>query len=238
MIKLFCFGPHFGVADPSPFVLKVATYMKMAGIEFESHADIRNLQRAPKGKLPYIEDDGELVADSFFIIKHLEKKYGAALDGDLSDQQLATSSLLAKSLDENFSWCIVHSRWVGAESWPTVKQALFGGMPFPLRYIVPVMARKKAKNALQKHAVGQYSDAQRMVIAENTLRSLSVLLADKQYIFGDKPCALDAIVYGFVVQVALSTLDNPLNQLAVESTNLVDYCQRITERYYPELAVV
>ncbi len=73
MIKLFCFGPHFGVADPSPFVLKVATYMKMAGIEFESHADIRNLQRAPKGKLPYIEDDGELVADSFFIIKHLEK---------------------------------------------------------------------------------------------------------------------------------------------------------------------
>ena len=238
MITLFSFGPRLGVVDPSPFVLKVATYMKMAGIEFASHADLRNLKNAPKGKLPFIDDDGEQIADSFFILQHLARKYGGSLDEHVSNEQLAISNLLAKSLDENFSWCIVHSRWISADSWPVVRRAFFEDLPFAVKSVVPVIARKTVKKKLQQHSVGQYSEEQKMIIAEHTLRSLSLLLAEKRYIFGDKPCTLDAVVYGFVAQVTLSTLDNSLNQLSQQFTNLVDYCQRITERYYPEVAIV
>jgi hypothetical protein len=56
MIKLYSFGPSFGVADPSPYVLKVDVYMRMANIEFTSVPDVKNLQKAPKGKLPFITD--------------------------------------------------------------------------------------------------------------------------------------------------------------------------------------
>ena len=60
MITLYRFGPawqEFGCV--SQFVLKVETYLRMTGIEYQ----VRNLgisyaDAAPKGKLPFIEHDG------------------------------------------------------------------------------------------------------------------------------------------------------------------------------------
>lgn len=41
---------------PSPFVTKAEVLLKMAGLSYRT--DITGLRKAPKGKLPYIEDDG------------------------------------------------------------------------------------------------------------------------------------------------------------------------------------
>lgn len=73
MIRLYTFGPLAGLPDFSPFVIKAMLLLKMAGLD---HVEDRTgFRRAPKGKLPYIDDDGEIVADSFFIRQHIEKKY-------------------------------------------------------------------------------------------------------------------------------------------------------------------
>ncbi|NRA22809.1 MAG: glutathione S-transferase N-terminal domain-containing protein, partial [Oceanospirillaceae bacterium] len=112
MIKLYSFGPHFGVADPSPFVLKVDAYLRMAGIEFENISDPNNLSRAPKGKLPFIDDQGELIADSQFIFTHFQDTPQTDLDLHLNEQQKAIAYLTAKSLDENLYFVLVYSRWL------------------------------------------------------------------------------------------------------------------------------
>ena len=54
----------------------------MAGIDYEVVA-MADPRKAPKGKLPYIEDDGETIADSTVIIEHLKKKYGDTLNEGL-----------------------------------------------------------------------------------------------------------------------------------------------------------
>jgi hypothetical protein len=72
MITLHTFGPAFGLPDPSPFVTKLDILLKMSGQPYK--AEIGGLRRAPKGKLPYIVDDGVTIADSTFIRWHLEKK--------------------------------------------------------------------------------------------------------------------------------------------------------------------
>ncbi len=61
MITLYTFGPHFGLPDGSPFVTKAMLLLKLAGLPFAE--DRGGYGRAPKCKLPYIEDDGEIVAD-------------------------------------------------------------------------------------------------------------------------------------------------------------------------------
>jgi len=232
LIKLFNFGENLGVADPSPFVLKIDAYMRMAGIDFESSADFNNLIKAPKGKLPYIDDEGVIIADSFFIIMHLKKKYGVLLDKHLTDEQKAVSNLIIKSLDENFYWCLVYSRWINDDTWPIIRRTFFGGMPFPLKYIVPPVARKGVKSAFIKHGMGKHDDSEILEIAEDTLRNLSVMLSDKTYFFGDSPSTLDAAAYAFLAQVTLAELDNSLNELARKFENLVSYCERITAEYY------
>jgi len=232
MIKLFGFGPQFGVPDPSPFVMKVDAYLRMTGIEFKFEPGIDNLRKAPKGKLPFIEDDGEVIADSFFIIEHLRQKYHPTLDQWLSEEQRAIMNLIIKSLDENFNWCLVYSRWLCDDTWPTLKAAFFGGLPFPAKQIAPIIVRRRIRTALIKQGMGRHNDREIMQIAQHTVDSLSGLLNDKHYLLGSQPCTLDATAYAFLAQLVLVDLDNPLNRLAARYDNLVDYCRRINRRYY------
>ncbi|MGR9051714.1 MAG: glutathione S-transferase family protein [Gammaproteobacteria bacterium] len=231
MIKLFGFGPRFGLADSSPFVLKVETYMRMAGITFEVVADFANLRKAPKGKLPFIEDDGKVIADSFFIISYLREKYRPTLDDHLSPEQKAVSNLIVKSLEENFYWCIVYSRWMRDDTWPTIKNAIFGQLPFPLNLFVPYIVKKGVKDTLYKQGLGRHNDEEILCIARHALESLSILLADKKYFFGDKPSTLDAVAYAFLAQLMLVDLDNPMNRLARSFENLVNFCKTIDGLY-------
>lgn len=232
MIKLFGFGPGFGVADPSAFVLKLDAYMRMAGIEFELLPG--NFKDAPKGKIPYMEDGDNIIADSFFILEHLKKKYNKPLDKALSDQQKAISNLIIKSLDENFYWCIIYSRWMREDTWPIMKEALFGHMSSPARHIVPFVARQRITTRFLKHGMGMHNDPEIMEIAKNTLESLSIILAEQEYFFGESPTTIDAAAYAFLAQVTISSVDNPLNRMAKEFDNLVGYCKRIRDRYYIE----
>ncbi|MGC1306267.1 MAG: hypothetical protein WA885_03485 [Phormidesmis sp.] len=63
MIALYQFAPALGVRCPSPLCLKLETYLRMAGLPYQVAANA-NLLKAPKKKLPYITDNGRVVADS------------------------------------------------------------------------------------------------------------------------------------------------------------------------------
>jgi len=232
MIKLYSFGENFGVTDPSPFVLKVNTYMRMCKIEFESIAHPKNLNLAPKGKLPFIEVDGEKIPDSQQIIAHLKKRPEQDLDSHLNDEQKAIAYLVTKSLDENLYFVLVHSRWLRDDTWPTIKNAFFGKLPFPLKQLVPGIVRKQIRKGLKGQGIGRHSNQEMQQILRCSLQALSDLLGAKKYFFGDKPSSLDATVYAFLAAFILVNLDNPFNTIAKGYPNLVDYCQRVNAEYF------
>lgn len=232
MIKLYSFGPHFGVAYPSPFVLKVDAYLRMAGIEFENISDPNNLSRAPKGKLPFIDDQGELIADSQFIFTHFQDNPQTDLDLHLNDQQKAIAYLTAKSLDENLYFVLVYSRWLRDDTWPIIKQAFFNQMPFPLKHFVPNMIRKTVLKGLKGQGIARHSNTEIQNILRCSLKALTTLLGDKKYFFGDQPSSLDAAAFGFLAEFMLTEIDNPFNQIAKDFTTLMSYCERINGQYY------
>ena len=235
MVTLYSFGPNFGLEDPSPFVLKVITYCKVAGIPYQSKANAANLSKAPKGKLPFIEDQGQIIADSFFIIQHFQHKAGTNPDQHLSDEQKAVTQLAIKSIEESLYWCIVYYRWLDADSWPVIKQAFFGGMPQPLRFIVPVIAKRKVKANLIHQGIGRHSDQEVLIIAQEILNNLSILLGDKNYFFNNQVSLLDIVAYAFLSQIMIAEgINNPLIKTAREYTNLVDFCQRIHQHYFTD----
>ena len=61
MITLYGFGPLFSLPDPSQFVMKAEVLLKMSGLPYK--IDLSGFRKAPKGKLPYINDDGERIAE-------------------------------------------------------------------------------------------------------------------------------------------------------------------------------
>lgn len=237
MIKLYSFGSSFGVMDPSPFVVKVDVFMKMAQLPYETTASADNLKIAPKGKLPFIVDsvaDNEVntVADSEAIIEYLSHKYQVQLDEHLSTEQKAQAYLLTKSLDENLYWCLVYSRWILESTWPIVNKTFFGALPFPLRLFVPSLIRKNVKKNLHGQGTARHSKEEILVISNKSFAALSTLLAEKKYFFGDNPSSFDAVVYAILCQFILTDYNNEFNDKARGYANLVEFCQRIEQKYY------
>ena len=234
MIKLIGFGPAFGVADPSPFVVKVDLLLRMCNIPYEYVADPGALRRAPKGKLPLIEDQGTTIPDSYFIFEYLRDRNLLNIDDHLTPEQRGIAHLVTKSLDENFYWTLVYSRWMRDDTWPTIRKTIFGKMPLPLRWIVPGIVRNGTRKTLHKHGIGRHNEAEIMQIFEHSLQSLSEMLSEKAYFFGDKPSSLDATAFAFLSSLILVTIDNPFNAMARSYPNLVAFCQRNQQRYYAE----
>jgi len=232
MIKLYGFGANFGVADPSPFVLKTDLYLRVAGIDFESVTSMSNLSKAPKGKLPFIEDDGQLISDSFFIRRHLKEKYGVDFDDHLSAEQRASAYLVSKALDEDLYWCLVYSRWIREDTWPLSKQAFFGALPFPLKQIIAAVSRRGVRSALNKQGLGRHSDEEIQQLYTQSIDSLAQLLGDKSYFFGAQMSSLDITAFAILANLILSEIDNPFARIARSHENLRHFCQRIQEKYY------
>lgn len=232
MIKLYAFGETFGVADPSPFVLKLSAYLRMAGIEYTNICRPDNLKNAPKGKLPFIEHKGNIIADSQIIIEYLKEIPEYNLDKDLTDEQKAIVYLITKSLDENFYFLLVYSRWIKKDTWPVIKEAFFSELPFPIKQFVPKIIRNQVKKALYGQGTSRHSEKELKGILHLSLKSLSDLLGDKKYFFGDKPSSLDSAAYGFLAQFISVDIDNSFNSIAKSYPNLVNYCANITSDYY------
>lgn len=232
MIKLYNFGPFGELPDPSPYCVKVDAYMRMAGLEFECVPGMDNLKKAPKGKLPYIEDQGKLVADSSFIIAYLKEQYGDSLDQQLTDEQRAVSHACIKMMDENTYWCLVWGRWVSDEIWPQLKENFFGAVPAIIRNLVAAKIRKGVIKNLHGQGIGRHSEEEIKSIMSRDLQALSDLLGDKSYFFGEQASTLDAVAYGFLSQFILAPLQSSLTQIAKGYPNLVSFCHRIQKAYY------
>lgn len=230
MIKLYGFGKSYGLADASPFVLKVDSFLRLAEIDFERVDQPTNLFKAPKAKLPFIEHDGARVADSYFILKYLEKEYGLSFDDHLNEEQKAYSCLMIKAIEEHLYFCLVYSRWVRDDTWPVLKKAFFAKMPPVLKSIAPGFARKGVIDSLKKQGIGRHSDAEIQQMAKEQLKSLSTLLGDKEYFWGETLSTLDIVAYANLVQFILADIDNPFNAAARSYDNLVAFCERMHSR--------
>ena len=235
MIKLYQYAPAFGLPSSSPFCMKLETYLRMTGLPFEiPRFDLGQIQKAPKGKMPYIEDQGQIIADSGLVIEHLKVTYGDKLDGWLTAEQSAVALAFQRMLEENLYWAAVYARWVAPQGWPVTKSAFFAKMPAPLKWFVPALARAKTVKNLQGHGMGRHSEADIYAIGQRDLSALADFLGDKAFFMGAQPTSLDASAYGFLANLLWVPLDSPLKQHALKYPKFEAYCQRMKAKYYSE----
>lgn len=233
MITLYKFGKLGDVADASPFCAKVEAYLKIANLPYEVEASAMNLRKAPKGKLPYITDDGKTIADSSFILKYLNDKCGNAVDGHLSDVEKSIAHAFTKMIDENLYWVLLHGRWKLDHNIETLNSQFFSSIPFPLNKIIASKARKDALLALHKHGMGRHTDDEIFEIGNRDLKALSDFLGSKKFFFGDKPSSLDATAYGILAQmIKVPAFKAPIFDKAKTYQNLVDFTERFHQLYF------
>lgn len=233
MIKLYQYASCWGLPNPSPFCMKLETYLRMAEIPFEIHT-ISDPRKAPKGKLPFIVDNGQVIADSTLIINYLREKYGDKLDATLTNEQKAQALSLQRLLEEHLYWIIVYSRWIDSAGWSVSKKAYFSFMPSLVRKFVPELIRKDVKKTLRAQGIGRHSQDEIYQFGINDITALAHLLGDKKFFLGDACTSVDASAFASLTSILNSPIESPLKAHAKTFSNLQSYCKRISDAYYSE----
>jgi len=231
-ITLYQFPTAFGLPNASPFCMKVETYLRMAGIAYACRYGMYQLL-APKKKLPYIDDDGRIVADSHLIIDYLKSTYGDRLDAALPPAQRAQGTAILRVLEDSLYWVLLYARWIDELGWPLTRQAFFGAMPAPLRAFIPRMARRSLAQQLHAQGIGRHQPEEIYDIGAADIAALSLLLGERSYFLGAEPSSVDAAGYAFLANILDVPLDVPLRQAARSHANLPAYCARMRAHYYP-----
>jgi len=234
MITLYTFGPAFGLPDASPFVMKAEMLLKLAGLPYQTkRGDVR---RAPKGKLPYLDDMGRLIADSTLIRWHLEKTYHIDFDEGLSPAERGTAWAVEKLLEDNLYWAVARVRWLERGNFERGPAQFFNIVPAPVRGLVKTMVRRKVRQMLWAQGLGRHSEADMTTMATHGVKSVADILGDKPYLMGDRPCGADATLFAFAASLQSPVFETPIRAAAETHANLQAYLARMRKQYYPDFA--
>ncbi len=205
--------------------------MKLANLDYHV-ATIIDPRKAPKGKLPYIEDDGLVVSDSRLILDYLERTYGQRLDGQLDDVQRAQSLVIQRTAEEHLYWAVLWSRWVVPRAWAALRPIFFGDLPPVMRQLVPQVVRRQMIRDLRGQGMGRLDENEIVALADRDLSALSVLLGAKAFYFGNSPSVVDAVVMGSIANIVKMPIDTALVPIAKRYDNLVNHTERLLEQCY------
>jgi glutathione S-transferase len=235
-ITLHQFSSSFGLPNTSPFCMKLETYLLMAGLPYEVTFE-DTLDKAPKKKMPYIEDGERKIGDSNLVIEYLKEKYGDRTDGHLSAVDRAISLAMRRMIDENLYWALVYSRWVDEKNWPITRSVYFGGLPPVVKQILPGVLRQGTIKSMAGHGIGKHTASEIYEIGCRDIQALSDFLGDREYFFGNQPTILDATAHAIIANLIKVPMDSPLKTKATELANLVNFSDRMTVKFYPSKAV-
>jgi glutathione S-transferase len=237
MIKVHKFGPAFGMPDPSPFVVKVETYLRIKGFEYEPiSADVR---KAPRKQLPVVDVDGKIIPDSTSIVEHFEGASESKLDAHLDSKQRAVGQAFKSMLEEHLYFCLLFMRWATDDGWavfePRVREILGTmGVPGLLRGMVCGQARKHRVGRAATQGLGRKPRTEVVATANALIDAFAEQLGSGAYFFGDKPTTFDATTYAFAAGSLCPAFDNEVRKHAASKANLVDYEKRMKDAYWKD----
>lgn len=234
MIKLFQFNRHWGMPNVSPFGMKLETYLRMAKLPYEC-VFTNDPRRAPKGKLPYIDDDGKVIADTGLIIHYLKNKFGDTVDAHLTAEQRAIALAFQRLCEEHLYWVIYYNRWVDPNGWHVLSALIFRGMPRWKVSLISRIMKRKTRDQLYQQGMGRHTAQEVYQLGLEDLRALSVQLEKGPYFFGAEPCSIDACVFSFLSSIWYPPIASPLKEAMQQMPHLVAYCDGMKQRYFSDL---
>ncbi len=234
MLHLVSYAPAFGEPSPSPFCVKAMCLLQMSGVEWQPKWQ-QDPRKEPKAKLPVLEDGDSKIADSHFILRHLESAHGADFDAGLSEEQKAISMAAVRMTEEHLYWAILHDRWMDDRNWAVVRDLFFSGIPAIMRGFVTGQVRRQVRGSLNAHGLGRHSAAEIAELATEDLRSLEGLLGDKPFMMGDAPTGLDATAGPFIAAAAGTPNETGLTRALAAMPKLNAYTGRVRDAIYPNV---
>lgn len=200
----------------SPFVTKLEARLRFASVPYTLGAG--SPRTAPRGKIPYIDVNGQTIGDSTFIIKHLleEDVIPRDTNTELSPVQRATDLAIRALMEDKVYFYGTREKW--CDNYDAMVSGVLAAVPWFLRWLVGILAFRKTSRTLDGQGTGLLSQQEIAILKEEVWEALSSFLEESKRISNDKnggerepywvlggeeSTEADATVYGFVVGALL-----------------------------------
>lgn len=242
VIYLYQFSRTPLLPSLSPYCLKVETWLRLAGLKYEN-VDHKMRHRSKKGQLPFIELNGEEIADSAIIIKELTSRFEKDIDTSLTQEQRNIAHATISMIENHLVWVIFwwRSKYPDLllKGYKVNLQHAFGtwvpnGI---LNFLFKFAFGRKGTKKLKAQGMGVHKPEEIEEFGKFDLKVLSDMLADKPFFFGDEPTSLDIVSFAVLSQLHFISQDIklPLRDYIAESCpNLVGHVSRMKERCFPD----
>lgn len=226
----------------SPFCLKVETWLRLAGLKYEN-IDHKLKLRSKKGQLPFVEVNGEEIADSTIIMTELAQRFEKDLDVALSQEQRNIAHAMISMLENHLVWVVLSWRIKNTEQMLkgykiNLQHALGSRLPNALlNFFFKFQFSRKGAKKVKAQGLGVHKPEEIEEFGRKDLKVLSELLADKPFFFGDEPTTLDCVAFSVLAQIhfILDEVKYGLKEFMQENCpNLVGHVSRIKERCFPD----
>lgn len=232
-LKLFQFPRMFAIPNLSPFCCKLETWLRIARLPYEV-VDTPDPRKGPKGKLPFIEDNGVRIADSSRIIDHLKRTRGVDPDAHLDDKQRCIALLVQRTLEEHYAFVLAYTHLLRDEGFRHTRTR-FDAVPAIIRPLVTGLAQRQIRTLLWKQGILRHSDEEIVGSALRDWRAVLAFMSSGPFFFGDEPSGLDAIVFGTLATTVLTPIESPIRDFLRAQPQCLVYAERMRQQYFPEL---
>lgn len=226
ILTVYVFKGSGSTISSSPFTTKILTFLRLCGIPHNvKEAD---MQKAPKGKVPYLVHGENIVGDSQLMIRYLEntfdlnemskilfnsKEYNNLLTkqfipfSNLTKQQQAQSDMIRLMCEGELYWGLVSIRWFGTQGigrsevlWKNTMKSYFSAIPAFIRPILCAMIRTQLFGDAWGQGLIRHSPDDQIYFIKRDLNALSTILSsnNNKFMLGDFPTEVDCIVFGTI----------------------------------------
>lgn len=233
-VRVVGLPPTWGAPSPSPFAIKLQTWLRMAKIEHEAVL-LKAPPKSSTGKVPYVElPDGRRLADSQVIIETLARERGVDLDAHLDAAARARGHLVRRTLEESLYFGSVWERFMTKEGFAYVARDYFRLAPWPVRKIAPDMIRRNIVRILHGQGTGRLPPAEIAARARADVDAVATTLGDSPYLLGSEPSTFDASMFGFMWAIHSIPYPSYTRDAMLAHPNLLAYLERMRARYWSD----
>jgi len=129
---------------------------------------------------------------------------------------------------QKFNW------WLEIENYSRFTHNIYANLLyFPLNWWIPHQIKDKVTQQLEQAGYTIQDKKNVYRLAQECFEVLSAKLGSKNFFYGNEPCTLDCVVYGFLmIQYSARLPKYTLRVLISKHKNLVEFCYRITKNYF------
>ena len=226
-LKVFTFGPAWGLPTSGPFALKLLKWLDLAGLPYTQVVEHFS-QKGPKGKNPWIELDGKLIGDTEIIIDLLARRSGFDIDAGLAAEQRGRSHAVRRMIEEHFHMVLEWELFVhpaGIEG--GARQMAREAVPAPLAGVATSYITRHFGKQLHARGIARHAPEIVAAKARADLDALEALIGDGPYLTGTRLSMADVSIYGLLMPMACWPMKTPAADSIKARPALMAYLNRV-----------